>query len=260
MKKEKFKILLIEDEEFLGDLLVKKLKTEGHTIEWVKDGKNGLERTKDGEYDLILLDMILPDLNGYSILDSLREEGNEIPIIIISNSGQPVDIQEAREKGAMDYLVKSDFGPKDVIRKIYENLSLKDEYSSGETEGGLILLIEDDRFLRELMIKKLENHDYNVITAINGEEGLKSVRDNKPNLVLLDIIMPGLNGFQVLEKIRNDANKEISDVPVIMLTNLGEDNNNQKAEEMGASDYILKANFDTEDILKKVNYYIKEGE
>ncbi len=258
MKKNDLKILLIEDEEFLGDLLVKKIKTEGYKVEWIKDGKNGLEKAEQGGYDLLLLDMMLPDINGYTVLEELQARGNKIPIIIVSNSGQPVDIKRAKEMGAADYLVKSDFEPKDVIRKIHEHLALKDEHSMDKGKEGLVMLIEDDEFLRELIIKKLKNHGYNIMTAIDGEEGLKAVEEKKPSLVLLDVIMPGMDGFDVLKKIKEHKEEQVAQTPVIMLTNLGEDTNAQKAKDLGALDYILKANLSTDDILKKVDYYLRK--
>lgn len=270
--KEKFKILLIEDEEFLGDLLCKKLQGREYDVDWVGEGKKGLKKAKMGGYDLIILDMILPKLDGFDILEDLQNSGNNIPIIIISNSGQPVDIKKAKKMGAIDYLVKSDFGPRDVLAKIRRNFGGPEKDSSGEKrnegkknsskkkkkEDKVILLIEDDEFLSNLITKKIKDYGYNIETAMDGDKGWNAVKKKKPDLVLLDIIMPGMDGFKVLENIKKSKDKEIANIPVLMLTNLGEHKNAEKARKIGAEDYILKATFSTDDILKKVGYYLGE--
>jgi CheY-like chemotaxis protein len=121
-----------------------------------------------------------------------------------------------------------------------------------------ILLVEDDKLLRDLMVKKLENHGYNVMAAIDGESSLELIKDSKPSLVLLDIMMPGIDGFEVLEKIKNDKDKKIADIPVVMLTNLGQEENAKIAKEKGAIDYVLKADFNTDEILEKVDRHLNE--
>jgi CheY-like chemotaxis protein len=121
-----------------------------------------------------------------------------------------------------------------------------------------ILLVEDDKLLRDLLIKKLEDYGYNVMAAIDGESSLELIKDSKPSLVLLDIMMPGIDGFEVLEKIKNNKDKKIADTPVVMLTNLGQEENARIAKEKGAIDYVLKADFNTDEILEKVDRHLNE--
>lgn len=113
-----------------------------------------------------------------------------------------------------------------------------------------ILLIEDDKMLLEMYSSKFTREGYDIVTAENGSEGLKSAREHKPDLILLDIILPKLDGFAALKEIRKDA--EIKDVPVILLTNLGQDQDIQKGKALGADDYFVKANHTPTEVVEKV--------
>lgn len=83
-----------------------------------------------------------------------------------------------------------------------------------------ILVVEDDKFLRELIVQKLNKEGYKTIEAIDGEEGVKKIKTEKPVLVLLDLILPGIDGFEVLEQVKQDP--EAAKIPVIILSNLGQ--------------------------------------
>lgn len=83
-----------------------------------------------------------------------------------------------------------------------------------------ILVVEDDKFLRELISQKLVKEGYNISQAVDGEEGLKKIKEEKPDLVLLDLILPGIDGFEVLARAKEDP--EVIKIPVIILSNLGQ--------------------------------------
>lgn len=113
-----------------------------------------------------------------------------------------------------------------------------------------ILLVEDDKFLRDLLTKRLSKEGFEIETAVDGEEGLKKVQETKPDLVLLDLILPGINGFDVLKKIRE--NPALSDVKIIVLSNLGQKEDVKRALDLGAQDYLVKAHFTLDEIIEKV--------
>ena len=115
-----------------------------------------------------------------------------------------------------------------------------------------ILLVEDDSFLREISSKKLVKEGFVVYEVIDGENALNVINNIVPDLVLLDIILPSLNGFQVLDRIRKNKDSKIAKVPVVMLSNLGQDEYKKKAKKLGANDYFVKANFSTDEIVKKI--------
>jgi len=119
-----------------------------------------------------------------------------------------------------------------------------------------ILIIEDDAFLRELLGKKLSSSGYNVSEAIDGKKGLELVDAIKPDLVLLDLLLPGVDGFEVLEKIK--ANPMTASIPVIILSNLGQKEDVDKGLKLGAADYMIKAQFTPEEIILKVQEILKK--
>lgn len=113
-----------------------------------------------------------------------------------------------------------------------------------------ILIIEDDEFLRGLISKKLSTEGFNMISAVDGEEGIKKVKEQKPDLILLDLVLPNIDGFEVLAKVKADPN--VSSVPVIILSNLSQNEDISKGIKLGAVDYIIKAQFTPEEIAEKI--------
>lgn len=113
-----------------------------------------------------------------------------------------------------------------------------------------ILVIEDDTFLRELIVQKLLKEGYEISEAVDGEDGIKKVTEEKPDIILLDIILPGIDGFEVLKKIKED--EKVQDIPVIILSNLGQQDDIDKGIKLGAKDYLIKAEFTPGEIVEKV--------
>ena len=113
-----------------------------------------------------------------------------------------------------------------------------------------ILVVEDDKFLRELIVQRLNKEGYQTIEAIDGEEGVKKIKAEKPALVLLDLILPGIDGFEVLEQVKKDT--EVASIPIIILSNLGQKDDVEKGFKLGAADYLIKAHFTPAEIISKV--------
>jgi len=118
-----------------------------------------------------------------------------------------------------------------------------------------ILIIEDDKFLRELVIRKLIKEGYETSEAVDGEEGIKKIKEEKPDLILLDLILPGIDGFEVLSKMREDP--ALAQIPVIILSNLGQKDDVEKGLKMGAVDYLIKAHFTPGEIIEKIKVVLK---
>ena len=113
-------IVLVEDEKIMVSLLTKKLEGAGFEVKVAGDGAAGLALVKEAQPDLVLLDMLLPTLNGFGLLEKLVEEKllPGLPVIIISNSGQPIEIERARKLGVRDYLIKVNFDPQELLVKV----------------------------------------------------------------------------------------------------------------------------------------------
>lgn len=114
-----------------------------------------------------------------------------------------------------------------------------------------ILIVEDDGFLRSLAAKRLEKAGYVVGMAVDGESALNIALETKPALILLDLLLPGCDGFEVLRQIR--SNEAVKSVPVIIFSNLGRQEDIEKAQQLGVNDFLIKANFTLDDLAQKVN-------
>ena len=118
------KILLIEDEELIITLLQRKLEKEGYKVFVARDGVEGMEKVRKETPDIVLLDIVMPRMGGLEVLEELRRDKKlrSIPVIVISNSGQPVELDRAKKLGARDWLIKTEFDPKEVISKVKNQL------------------------------------------------------------------------------------------------------------------------------------------
>ena len=124
MADKKIKILLIEDDSFLSGMYDTKLKLEGFDVVLAEDGAKGLELAVSQGPDIILLDIILPKMDGFTALKHLKEnmETKKIPVILMTNLGQKEDVERGIALGAQDYLVKAHFRPSEVVEKIRQYL------------------------------------------------------------------------------------------------------------------------------------------
>lgn len=118
------KILIIEDEELLLNLLQRKLFQEGYDVSIAKDGEEGLKKIKEIKPDLILLDIIMPKMGGFEVIGEKNKdpELKKIPIIIISNSGEPVELNRVLELGIKDWLIKTEFDLQEIIEKVKKQI------------------------------------------------------------------------------------------------------------------------------------------
>ncbi len=124
-----------------------------------------------------------------------------------------------------------------------------------ETGKPKILVVEDDSFLAGMYVTKFGLEGFTVDLASDGREGLKKVRDWKPDLVLLDIVLPIMDGFTVLKELKGSS--ETKDVPVVLLTNLGQKSDVEQGIALGATDYLIKAHFMPSEVIDKVKHLLR---
>lgn len=118
-----------------------------------------------------------------------------------------------------------------------------------------IVLVEDDAFLAGMYVAKLNLENFEVHLAPDGEKGLKTAQAELPSIILLDIILPKMSGFDVLKSLKE--NPATKDIPVILLTNLGQRDDVQKGLDLGASDYLIKAHFMPSEVVDKIKKLVK---
>lgn len=117
-------------------------------------------------------------------------------------------------------------------------------------DGKVILLVDDDLTLREMYEERLKAEGFEIIQAVNGEEAMQKARESKPNVILLDIMMPKVNGFDVLKELK--ANADLKDIPVIILTALIQDVDRDQGKKLGAVDYIIKSETMPGEVIAKI--------
>lgn len=118
-----------------------------------------------------------------------------------------------------------------------------------------VLIVEDDPFLREMIVRKLAGDEYKIDAAADGEQALKKVEDNTPDLILLDLMLPGIDGYEFLSRLQ--GSKKTKSIPVVVLSNLGQKEEIDRAKKLGAIDFLVKAHFTPDDIIKKVKETLK---
>lgn len=113
-------ILVVEDDDFIRDLFVTKLSSLGYKVEVAKDGRDALTKIKTAKPALVLLDLVLPKMDGFEVLSHVREDeaASAIPIVVLSNLGEPKDITKAKDLGARDYIIKANYTPSEIASKI----------------------------------------------------------------------------------------------------------------------------------------------
>jgi DNA-binding response OmpR family regulator len=258
-------VLVTEDDALLRGILISKFNQSGYAAIGAEDGEIALDIIKKGGIDLIVLDMLMPKKTGLEVLEELHNDSklSTIPVIIVSNSGQTVEIDKAKALGARDFLIKAVFDPSEVIEKAEKVLNPAAPAAQTPTaapaaspSAKTVLVIEDDKFLRELLIEKLISNGYNVQGAVDGKEGMELLERTNANLLVLDIILPDINGFEILTKIRSD--KRLMNLPVIILSNLDQKEDLDRAIALGVSSFMVKSNFSLGEIAARVKSVLEE--
>ncbi len=262
MKKKKKYIILLEDEPTMANLIDLELKKFGYRVKAISNGKEGLAAIQKSKPDLVLLDMVLPGLRGFAILDALHKGGAlpGLPVIIISNSGQPVEIERALKLGVRDYLIKVNFTPQEVVEKVdrlFRSEAVKRTGNKGKRDGKQVLIVEDDIILAESLERKFLQRGHEVFKAFNASEARRILRDNTIDAVLLDIILPDVDGFSFLHELK--LNKQFKNIPIVIISNLGQQEEIEKGLKAGAVDYIVKANTVPGEIVEKVETLLANG-
>ncbi|MBU1037022.1 response regulator [Patescibacteria group bacterium] len=121
-----------------------------------------------------------------------------------------------------------------------------------------ILIVEDDGFLLQMYVAKLELEGYQIIVATDGEKGMRVIKKEHPDLILLDLLLPKKDGFKVLEEMKNDS--AIKDIPVLVLTNLGQKEDIERCFALGAKDYLIKAHFVPSEVISRIKSILESGD
>ena len=233
-------VLVIDDDATARELLTDQLRAEGFSVVTASGGLEGLKLAKEVHPSVITLDVIMPDLDGWSVLAALRQDSelSEIPVIMITILDQQ---RRGVALGAAGYLTKP------IDR---EQLHRLVERFRAQAQPTRVLLVEDDSFQRERMHAWLESQRWVVQEAANGREAMDRLQQSKPDLILLDLMMPEMDGFQVVATLQKEAGWR--DIPVIVITALDLDAKDHDRLNSGVQSVLVKETFQPADLVERI--------
>jgi len=222
------KILVVDDEANIRRFLNHELTQKGYVVIEAANGHDAIRMAREHLPDLITLDVLMPDITGLDVTAVLKKDPltKDIPIVIIS----VMEWQErAFELGAADYITKP-CNMANMLHKIERLL---------EGSQGRVLIVDDDRALAKSISYELEQRGYITFISHDGKEGLAAAKRIRPELIVLDMVMPVMDGYDFLEAKKGDP--EIANIPTIALTGLEVDGAKVKALSLGATGYVVKS-------------------
>lgn len=253
---ENAKILVVDDEPMIIQFYQAALGEQGYQIAAAEDGRQALEKTREFQPDVILLDVVMPELNGFQVTERLKADPAtaDIPIILVTGLGRIEDRVKGLEAGADDFLSKP-FNLDELmvrVRSLIKLKKLQDRLRLAEAaaqQAGqqapapprrqqVILVVEDDERIINICSSVLGSGGYQVASAPDGPEMFQAIEREVPDLVILDLLLPGMDGVEILAKIKGMPLAR--DVPVVILTAVGDLKTKVKTLYLGADDYLVK--------------------
>lgn len=234
--------ILVIDDDIVNLKIAEHVLEKDYNVTCAKSGMEGIDILKSNDIDLVLLDLYMPDMNGMDVLAKIREDASisSVKVVILTSSGMKTDVTEAIQLGALDF-IKKPFFPTEFLDRIKKvlNIAKKDN----------ILVVDDDK-MNLAIVHKMLGIRYDVTCVSSGMDAISYLNNNVPDMILLDLHMPEMNGLEVLEKIREQDN--LSDIPVVFLTA----DNDRKTEidifKAGAMDFIQKP-FIAEVVIQRIS-------
>ena len=256
----KFTIMVIDDTEANIDILVDMLGSD-YDVSVAMDGDSALQDIAENPPDLILLDIMMPGMDGYQVCERLKagDKTRDIPVIFLTSMTEEQDRAKGFQLGAVDYIIKP-FNPELVKVRVRNQLEIKrdrdrlderrslagisQKWNSKEVMMGaldssrpVIMVVDDEEEIIDILVETLKDR-YDISVATDGEGALQAVVENPPDMILLDVIMPGMDGYEVCRRLK--ADKRTSGIPVIFVTVMDEVVDEARGFELGAVDYITK--------------------
>jgi CheY-like chemotaxis protein len=238
-------ILVIDDDPTVHDLMRRFLTREGFRVAIAPGGKEGVQLAKQIKPDLITLDVMMAEMDGWSVLTALKADPElaDIPVIILTMFD---DKEMGFALGASDYMTKP------INRDRLVNVLRKHRTDHASCQ---VLVVEDEPNIREMVRRVLEKEGWTVREAENGRAGLQAVAESKPSVVLLDLMMPVMNGFDFIRELR--SNKEWQDIPVIILTAKDLTIEDRKALKGNVENILQKGDYSRDQLLNQVRDLVK---
>ncbi|MBF0396259.1 MAG: response regulator [Desulfobacterales bacterium] len=230
-------ILIVEDDNVTRNMLKRMLEKEGLSVSEAQNGRIGLEVVKKVHPALIMLDLMMPEMDGFQFVEEIRknEEFRSIPIIVVTAKDLT---QEDRQRldGYVKLIVqKGSYNRQDLLRELRSIVSNHTHDKAPVHSLNKILVIDDDTKIHDLLNRTLTKEGFEVLNALNGEEGIRLAKEIRPLAITCDVLMPGIDGWTVLSQLKSDP--DTADIPVIMLSVLDD---KKYGFSLGATEYLNK--------------------
>ena len=258
------KIMLVEDDPMIAEIYKIKLEAAGFEVVNAITGKEVLKLAGESNFDLVLLDMVLPEMSGIDVLKELKQSGNysaDMKVIILSNLDRAEYEEETKKNGADGFIGKTEYNPSELaveiqhLLKEYEEQKKNKNRIAGKVKDDgktkkRILFIEDEEFFLEMFGKKLEDDGYEVEYAKNGAWGSKMASENKYDLFITDMVMPAMGGDEIIRRIKLD--EKTKNIPIIVLSASINDEDVNAIKELGISDFYEKTKIIPSDLSREI--------
>lgn len=255
-------ILLIDSDQILGEVLRYRLVGEGYGVSWAEDGAEGLIAMRTEKPDLVLLDAELPTMTGIEFLEIVSRDSTlaATPVVVFVNTEGVVDVEKCRELGVRQVLTKGEFSPDALVSAAKEIIGAAPAApipfagditaTPKEPAHVKILIAEDEQILAELSAVRFRAEGFQVFTAGDGQQCLEVAARERPDIILLDVIMPVMNGFEALKHMKSDPS--LSSIPVIIFSNLAQEKEIAEGKRLGAIDFFVKAKMTPTEYVERV--------
>ncbi len=232
-------ILLADDAIFLRRRFAIALQKGGFRVKEAGNGEEVLEMARRHRPDLILMDVMMPVMNGLEATRRLRENQalKDVPVIMLTTKGTVNDVRTALSLGIDDYITKP-AEPVLVLRRVRACLEGDSEPVRNDLLKGRVLLVDEAGGLREKTAAILRKAGFHVDEADNAEMAIKTVQHNRPDVILMGMVMPGMNGMEAIGHLRRIPG--LTGVPIIMMTTEGAVEDVGKAKELGVEDFLTR--------------------
>jgi len=262
------KILLVEDDPMIAEIYVKKFESAGFEVANAVTGKEALKYAGEQAFDLVLLDMVIPEISGMDVLKELKQSGiysPDLKVIVFSNLSETETQREAMKNGADGFIGKADFSPSEIVEEVQRRLNEFAEQKKNKAKGAgavmadgekkKILLIEDEEIFLEMFGKKLEDDGYDLTYAKNGAWGVKEAAEEQFNLIITDMVMPAMSGLEIVEKLKQE--EKTKNIPIIVISASVSDDDEKAVRDLGVDDFLLKTRIVPSDLSRRVGELLK---
>jgi DNA-binding response OmpR family regulator len=250
------KVLIIEGDVTFGETVSKSLSDAGYKAILVKNGAEAVKSIEDNLPHLIIMNIVLPGADSYDVLAKKQAEPllAKLPVFLVSTQGVPINMRRVPAGSVTEFIIAFHADPNEIVTRVNRHFG-HEQVSSlplSVPDGNKLKLlwVEDDKLIGTILAKKLISSGFDLFHANNGKDALDLLREAKPDVIVLDLILPEMSGFDILQKIKMDTG--LKNIPVMILSNLGKPSDLEKARMLGANKFLVKAASSLDEIVAEI--------